>query len=110
MLEKMKVAKLEMKMAEQKLLKLKEMEDRVISFEEKLNQSLAMLRKSMITNAFCLEFNKDLFDVVERLTFDQENDEHSQQFEEGVGFAVKKIKGLQEQHNMFTSQVKAENN
>lgn len=27
-----------------------------------------MLRKSMITNAFCLEFNKDLYDMISDLT------------------------------------------
>jgi hypothetical protein len=44
----------------------------------------------MITNAFCLEFNKDLYDAILELTND--NDNNSQEFEEGVSYAIKKIK------------------
>lgn len=105
MLEKLKVAKLEKKLAEQKLLKLTELEDRVLAFEARLEAALAMLRKSMITNAFCLEFNKDLYDTIQRLTLD--HDEKSQDFEQGVCFAVKTIKQLQAQHNIFNSQLRA---
>lgn len=105
MLEKLKVAKLEKKLAEQKLLKLTELEDRVLAFEARLEAALAMLRKSMITNAFCLEFNKDLYDTIQALTLDHE--EKSQDFEQGVCFAVKTIKQLQTQHNIFSSRLRA---
>lgn len=103
MLEKLKVAKLEKKIAEQKLLKMKELEDRIVAFETRFNKGIEILRKSMITNAFCLEFNKDLYDTILQLT--NETEDFSQEFEEGIVYAVKQIKKLQESHNIFNSNI-----
>lgn len=64
MLEKIKIIKLEKKILEQRLTKIPEMESKIRVFETKMLAGLDMLRKSMIQNFVCLEFNRDLLDLI----------------------------------------------
>jgi len=67
LLDKLKVAKMEKKILETKLLKIHELEDRIQAYENRMIASIDVLRKSMIQNFVCLEFNRDLLDLIDKL-------------------------------------------
>jgi len=75
MLDKVKIMKLEKKILEQRLAKIPELQAKIHSFEEKTLQGLEMLRKSMIQNFVCLEFNKDLLDLMQSFSLNTRNDD-----------------------------------
>ena len=52
------------KLAEEKLTKIDELSQRVLAFEVQLRSGVNMLKASMIQNFACLEFNRDLLDLV----------------------------------------------
>lgn len=60
MTEKLKLLKIEKKILQQRLEKIPELEQRIDQFDGRLLHGIVMLRKSMIQNIVCLEFNKDL--------------------------------------------------
>jgi hypothetical protein len=46
------------------MLKVPALEDRICQLEKVVMKGVDMLRKSMIQNFVCLEFNKDLADLL----------------------------------------------
>lgn len=67
LLKQLKVAKLDKKILEKKLKKIDELEFKLKAYEERLVLGMDMLKKSMIQNFVCLEFNKDLLDLTQDL-------------------------------------------
>ena len=60
-----------------------------------MTAAIDVLRKSMIQNFVCLEFNKDLHVLQEKLQMENSDIE-------GVQFVLKEIADLQNEHNIFT--------
>ena len=58
------MAKLEQAAAEAKNSRVTELETKIQAGEQRLSAGIVMLRKSMVQNFVCLEFNRDLLEML----------------------------------------------
>lgn len=118
LLEELKEVKIEKRHYQEQLNRIPDLEIKIEQQGQKLTECVTFLKKCMVSNVVCLEFNKDIQTLLNKFQYGVRNkqDPHSnkekspmqQQMQnshwQGVQEVVKAVSELQEQHNLFQKQ------